>query len=506
MVKSNYVNHVILVILDDIRASHMFDLINAGKLPNIAKLAEGGIVCNNCVTSYPSITFPCYGNIMTGSYSGYFPKEGNAVPLYHWLDRMDPPKIGKKPPFYRNYSERKDVLKINRDIGKNVKTIFEQAGDGNFLASLSFLYRGAYFVVAENFSNVEPVFIKVEKAFKNPEFYFSNKEVPRVSVIYIPHTDELMHEKGFDHTDYIQSIVMCDRYLGSLIKTLKNTGYYDITAIGLITDHGNFKAKQVLNLESFFEINGLVPYNRKKGSGDFDVNFGSMGFFNFHGETWYHHPNLEQLENYTVSGKGKKKINLIKTLWNIPGVKLMYFRENEFMPDKGQINVYRKDEKTETIYKGKINYEGFGKEQKAKYSYEDIDIFGYESYVKETFQDKSFNIDEWLNLTNQIDFPMAIDQIPRYFKNPRSCDIVVSTLGNPVFNYEHGKTSGISPFSHDIGLRKSMIVPFIIGGSPEIPPKELSYCKTTDMVPTLLDLLGIRPHYSVVGKSVLLYK
>ena len=98
---------------------------------------------------------------------------------------------------------------------------------------------------------------------------------------------------------------------------------------------------------------------------------------------------------------------------------------------------------------------------------------------------------------------MIIDQIPRYFKNPRSCDIIISTLGDYSFNYEHGKTIGFSPYSHDNGLRESMIVPFIIGGSPEIPQMELKYCKTTDMVPTLLNLLEIKPHSSVIGKSIL---
>jgi hypothetical protein len=183
----------------------------------------------------------------------------------------------------------------------------------------------------------------------------------------------------------------------------------------------------------------------------------------------------------------------------------MYYRENEFMPDKGQINVLRKDEKTGKIFEGKIEYSGFGKEQKTKYSFNKMDIFGYGTYLNESFQNKAYTIDDWLKLTNNIDFPMVVDQIPRYFKNPRSCDIIVSTLGNPVFNYEHGKTIGPSPYSHDIGLRKSMIVPFIIGGSPEIPSIELSYCKAIDMVPTLLELLGIKPHSSVVGKSVLNY-
>ncbi|MCK4781105.1 MAG: alkaline phosphatase family protein, partial [Candidatus Lokiarchaeota archaeon] len=131
MSRSAKVNQVILIILDAVRAEHLFGLINEGKLPNIAQIAENGIKCSNCITSYPAITFPCYGNIVTGSYSGYFPKEGNAVPLYHWLNRMDPPSTSKRFPFIRNYGKRNDLLKINKDIGNNVKTIFEQAPDGN---------------------------------------------------------------------------------------------------------------------------------------------------------------------------------------------------------------------------------------------------------------------------------------------------------------------------------------------------------------------------------------
>jgi bisphosphoglycerate-independent phosphoglycerate mutase (AlkP superfamily) len=48
-----------------------------------------------------------------------------------------------------------------------------------------------------------------------------------------------------------------------------------------------------------------------------------------------------------------------------------------------------------------------------------------------------------------------------------------------------------------------MIVPFIIGGSSSIPQKELNYCKITDMVPSLLDLLGLKADKSVGGKSVI---
>ena len=58
-------------------------------------------------------------------------------------------------------------------------------------------------------------------------------------------------------------------------------------------------------------------------------------------------------------------------------------------------------------------------------------------------------------------------------------------------------------YTHDLGLRNSMIVPLIVGGSKEIPRKEINYCKITDIVPTLFNMLGKKPHKSVIGKSLI---
>ena len=505
MSRSAKVNQVILIILDAVRAEHLFGLINEGKLPNIAQIAEHGINSSNCITSYPAITFPCYGNIVTGAYSGYFPKEGSAVPMYHWVNRMDPPSPSKKTPFIRNYGDRSQSLKINKDIGKNVRTIFEQAPEGNMLSSMCFLFRGALFVVGKSVFDIGGIFKNIADAFEHPRNYFSNKEVPLISVCYVPHTDDIMHKLGFNHPNYVNLIVECDRYLGDLINTLKNTGYYEDTAIGIISDHGNYKAKKQVDLEPFFQQKGLVPYVPEKGIGDFDCNFGSVGFFNFPGETWHHHPIIQEMQKFKPSGLGKQDLNLFETLWEIPGVKYMYYRGDDNKPEKGIIYIEYLDKNTNIKTKGTIEYQGFGLDQKTKYTFDNEDFYGYSENEKSAkiLDNRFHTIEEWLEATNLIDFPMIIDQIPRYFKNPRSSDIIISTLGEYYFNYEHGKTVGISPYSHDNGLRESMIVPFIIGGSQEVPLIDLLYCKTTDMVPTLLDLLGVKPHSSVIGKSIL---
>ncbi|MFX1431330.1 MAG: alkaline phosphatase family protein [Promethearchaeota archaeon] len=501
------VNQIILIIIDDVRAEQLFNLMKEGRLPYMAKIAEDGIKCSNCITSYPAITFPCYGNIVTGAYSGYFLKEGSGVPLYHWLDRNDPPSMSKKSPFIRNYGDRAQLLKVNKDVGKNVKTIFEQVPQGNVLSSSCFLFRGAYFVAGKSVFDVEAIFKHITDAFEHPRNFFSNNEVPIISVGYIFQSDDLLHKKGFDNPEYINIIIDCDKFIGTLITTLKKTGYYDSTAISIISDHGNFKAKRTIDLEPFFQQKGLKAYIPEKGKGDFDCNFGSVGFFNFPGETWHHHPSIKQMQRFKSTGVNKKELNLFNTLWEIPGVKYMYYRDDYNKPEKGLIHIEYLNKESRKKHHGMIEYRGFGKEQQTKYTFNDNDFYGYSENEKSArmLDDKFHTLDEWLEATNHINFPMIIDQIPRYFKNPRSCDIIVSTLGDYYFNYEHGKTTGISPYSHDNGLRDSMIVPFIIGGSPEIPKLDLKYCKTTDMVPTLLTLLGIKPHSSVVGNSVLNY-
>ncbi|MFX0020718.1 MAG: alkaline phosphatase family protein [Candidatus Hermodarchaeota archaeon] len=505
MSRINTISQVILFIIDDVRAEHLFKLMKEDRLPNMAKLADNGIKCSNCITSYPSVTFPCYGNIITGTYSGYFPKEGNAIPMYHWVNRSDPPLLSKKTPFIRNYGDRSQLLKANKDVGNKVKTIFEQVPEGNKLSSSCFLFRGAHFVTGKSVFDVGGIFKNIEIAFESPQHYFPNKDVPLISVGYIFQTDDLMHRKGFDDNDYIKLIIECDKYLGTLIKTLKKTGYYDSTAIGIISDHGNYQAKNLFDLQPFFQQKGLIPYVPEKGTGDFDCNFGSVGFFNFPGETWHHHPSIQKMQKFRVSGSGKQEINLFDTMWEIPGVKYMYYRGDYNTPEKGTIHIEYFDKNSKQRYHGLIEYRGFGKEQQTKYTFDGNDFYQYSKNetAAKILDNKFHTLEEWLEATNSINFPMIIDQIPRYFKNPRSCDIVVSTLGEYYFNYEHGRTVGDSPFSHDCGIRNSMIVPFLIGGSPEIPQIEVSYCKTTDMVPSLLKLLGVTPHSSVIGKSII---
>ncbi|MHA1508452.1 MAG: alkaline phosphatase family protein, partial [Promethearchaeota archaeon] len=95
----NQIKHVIFCIIDDVRSDQFFKLIDAGSLPNLKRLMNEGIYSKNCITDFPSLTYPTQVSMMTGTYTGNYLEEScHGVPSFHWMDRS------KDPPFLRSYN------------------------------------------------------------------------------------------------------------------------------------------------------------------------------------------------------------------------------------------------------------------------------------------------------------------------------------------------------------------------------------------------------------------
>jgi hypothetical protein len=504
--------HIILIIVDDVRADQFFQLYNEGKMPNIKKIGDQGIICEHCVTTFPSITLPSQPAIMTGSYSGYFHEFGNGIPVYHWFDReCNPPKFKH----YNTFS----APRMATDIGPNTRTIFEQVGSGNSYSIFQLISRGATsftpktkiwgllmalygFVIRWKPEVAHPLITKrVLKLFRNPKKYFKDGQKPVAVVPFYLMTDFLMHHHGFDSQRYIQCLLDFDTEIGKIVDGLRELGVLEDTVIGIISDHGNYKAKNVIDIRPFFNKYGMVPYNNRKGKGDFDASFGSVGFFNFPGNTWYDHPTIAQLQNYIpkVGNPNSQPMDLLKWVFEIPGVKFSFYRADGNTPHHGVINIVKKDEKG-NFHNAKVEYEGL----LSKYSFEDLDVFNYSAdpLARKLIDNKFHTVDEWLDHTYHIDYPIIVDQLFRYFTNPRSCDIMVSTETEYCYNYSHNTVHLKVQYSHDVGFKSVMQVPFLIGGSSMVPKKKIEYCKTVDLLPTLLDFMGIKPYKNVDGKSI----
>ena len=496
-------------------------------MPNFKKVMENGIFSKNCITDFPSVTQPTQISMITGTYTGDFRKElCHGIPLTNWMDRS------YSPPQLRCYGANDfQIYKINEDLGENCKTILEMIDEGNKSSIIQFVNRGSYYFFPENKINLIYYYLllkfsrnlkktlakintgsiyKLLDTFKNPKKYFGNNNAPICSLLYLFTPDLLMHYFGYQSQIYKLNLMQIDKVIGILIDELNKLGYLEETAIAIASDHGNYEALCVSNLNSFFEQFGLHNYHpRKKPKGNLNLaEFGGVGFFNFKSQkhvskkySWLH-PTIEEIEKY-----GPKRINLIDVLFKINGSRLMYFREENYNNLKGIIHLRRKDQKTGKVYSGEIHYMGQAEDFKTKYIAENPnnDIFGYvkDDIANKLLDNKYHSIDEWTEATYHLDYPLYPDLISRHFKNPRSSDIIISTGGKVTYNIEHGKQKNRIKYGHDIGLRNCAIVPLIIGGSSEIPHKEIPYCKITDIVPTLLEIIGKKPHKSVVGKSLI---
>lgn len=525
----NNINHIILCIIDDIRSEHFFQLIKEGKLPNFKRIMDYGVYCSNCITDFPSVTFPTQASMITGTFTGDFRKEPcHGVPSFNWLDRaFAPPRIRS----YLTYGtdKRIQIYKINDDLGDNCQTLLEMVGDANTASITQFINRGVSYFYPERKSKLAMYYLllrhtrrvehniwkantmvvkKLLETFKRPKKYFETNESPMASLLWFMSSDILMHLYGFDSNIYKRNLFHIDMVLGLFLKELKTLGVLDNTAIAITSDHGNYSADKIGNLNNFFERNGLTHYHHRKNlEGNLDVaEFTGVGLFNFkspisNNRGWYH-PSNKELENF-----GPKKVNLFSELFKIEGSELMYYRGEKNTLKSGTIQLRQKNPHTGEISSASIEYNGIGKDYKTKYVLEnqDHDPFNYiEDEIASRLLDNKFHTnEEWLAATHHLDYPLYIDLLPRHFKNPRSSDIILSTRGKVVYNIKHGKKKREGKFCHDIGLRESAVVPLIIGGTDEIPHVEIPYCNITDIVPTLLKMVNKRPHKSVTGRSLI---
>ncbi len=524
----NKITHIILCIIDNVRSDHLFNFVNRGLLPNIKKLMDNGIYSKNCITDFPPITYPTQVSMITGTYTGDYQKElCHGVPLVNWMGR------DKSPPILRNYTSRDlQIYKLNNDIGNRCKTILEMVENGNTSSITQFISRGADYFYPERKSKLAMYYLflklsrnvkrmitransiiaqKILENFKNPKKFFQNNEPPICSLLWFMTSDLLLHLYGFDSEIYKLNLLHIDKVIGLLIDNLDEMGYLDETAIVITSDHGNYKASRVGYIKDFLERYKLTSYYRRKNlRGNINIaKYDGIGFFNFKGinksDTKYSwvRPELSQLKKY-----GPKKLNLLKELFKIEGSHLMYYRDDDNTYNKGIIHLKRKSRNHgNKIILSTIEYRGNGLDYKTKYISDDNenDVFNYlNDHIASQLLDNRFHsIDEWLSATYHLDYPMHPDLIPRHFKNPRSCDIILSNDGKVVFNINHGKQYSKNLYNHDLGLRSCMNVPLIIGGSSEIAHKEMTCCKTTDIVPTMLKIIGKKPHKSVIGTSLI---
>ncbi len=434
------VKHVILLLIDDLRADQFQTLLKDGQLPNIQQLTG---TYSNSTACFPAITYPAQSTILTGCYPDAY-----GFPGGHWVKRAEKT--------IRNYNSYKELDTVNEELGPT-KTLFELI-DGPTGALSIGLTRGIdhYYPTRKQIIGLyiwhwliwhrdmgilnKLVMNKLLDYFNKPRKFFGD-EPPRFAVAWFISSDNFLHNFGSNSEKYLSNLKDIDTRIGHLLngkgrrKGLKELGYLDDTVILLLSDHGNYAARNWVDVAPHLERIGLSPLIPTVQDGNFDATMGGLGFFTLRGETWMDRPTIAQMQAYGPHGR-----DLFKALLDLPGVQFLYYREDGNTHEKGEIHVLRKHESG--INQAVIEYNG----DLTKYIAEGKDIFGYsnDETAMKVVDHRFHTIEEWLEHTHQVDFPMLVDQAARLFRNPHSCDIMISTCGETIFTMNTGELKMIT--------------------------------------------------------------
>ncbi len=426
----------IFILADGSRPDVFSQMLKEGDLPSISRhIVERGTFSTG-VTVFPSTTGPAFLPFLTGCFPGTI-----GVPGIRWLDRGRMP-VG--PLFWRSvrsYVGPESYL-LNRDIPREVPTLFELAGSSANVMSL--VNRGSGF-----FGNKTKVLRALfwlyghwtgrwmpADAAAGTLAARSVREGRRFIFSLFPAVDEMSHLTDPFSGATKRAYLGLDRQVGKIVRALKDSGSYDRTALFLFADHGLSATHTHFELWKWVEdfTGRKVLYHPKV------FRSGCSAACMVSGNGMAH--------LYFASDEGKYDIP-----WNIEKIEKIFpgfidaLLENEavdLVAARGGsgVVVFSRRGSAEIREQGDRLYYGF--------KGDDIFSLGREGI---------FSREEALGLSMKSGYPDGILQLAQIFRTDRSGDIVVSAADGFDLRLEHEWPEHKS--SHGSLRREHMLIPLM---------------------------------------------
>ncbi|MDX9701823.1 MAG: alkaline phosphatase family protein [Candidatus Auribacterota bacterium] len=517
--------YAIVYIVDALRPDLFRQMIDDGRLPNLKKyLFDNGLMGEDFLSVFPSITLPAMTTLMTGKYPG-----SHNIPAFQWFDR--------ETFSYRCYIGA-EIVHFDKDLSKNTKRIFDYFPAGE-TASFGII-AGATTGTDDSlmFTSINPLHKIAPFTHLMMKDLLAKigigKGVPRLMALYEwgvilrSYQNEMYSEKVKD----VMSTV--DKHFGGLIKAYERRGILDKTYLVLVSDHGLHRVDKNFYLDTSLKEAGfskrLISYNlgepyvpftqeadEKPSRAPFlpfyedrvDSLFGvSIDKREYHlvfgsnaggaailylaknggykdNDTWsrdvWKEPVVyDDLTRYYL-GPEKGYVDVIDLLRNCEGVDFFIVRDNLFVyGEELRVRVISKNGQAMITRQGSHSHNYIFKYEVLEGS----DPLGYaltESTGK-LMDGQFYHADRWLSASKGCMYPDACSQLTQVFQTERSGTVIVSCAGSWSVNSRVvNKHGGL--------LADEMISTFCISG-PGINRGIITGGRSVDMAPSLLYLLN----------------
>ncbi|MEN6506139.1 MAG: alkaline phosphatase family protein [Planctomycetaceae bacterium] len=496
----------IVFMVDGLSGIIVEEMLADGKLPTLKKyFVDRGLYAPRAVAHVPSVTLANITSIATGLLPGHHTVTGN-----HWFDRCKY--------VYRNYETL--AQKNTLDCDYAAPTVFEMLDD-EFTASLFFQANRGSDKWFENWLSAGVAFylgwydlvdrVSLYRFKELAELARKRGQWPALTISYLLTPDFCAYRQGLEGPHYRQCLVELDFQLGRVLGDFERAGLLDKLAILLVSDHGMCPVNNHSRLKEMIEdhpdLNVAKKYlwektsfaDRKKYYDRFSAVVDRTGdrylglwlrkpvFKNgrfAHWDDWSQRPTAAEIAAYPAARGGT--IDIFKLLLDQHAVEAIAYSAGP-----NRVRVRRSMGEAEFSQPagrgGDVTYRLVS----------GTDPFEWEGTVPaELLAGKPAAPRQWLDATEHTPFPAFIASLLAFFREEnRRADVMA--FARPDWDFHTVLNAGHG------GLRDCEAYIPVMAAGPGIPHGRVSTVRSTDIVPTVLELLGrpIPPHLD--GRSIL---
>lgn len=457
----------IIILADGARPDVLSEEMQRGRLPHLARLAEGG-THKTMLTCFPSTTGPAYLPYITGC----FPGTCN-IPGIRWFDKPVYAKKGWGPTSFRSYCGLESVL-LNRDMAAGIPCAWEVfdrpksilgamtrglARKNNLTSGMRIWYY-YYAHLTDRWHFVDRLVCdRLTCVIKDRDFDFVFAVLPSI--------DEFSHRSSPFHPRVRGAYAEIDALVGRILAALKTFGLSAETLVCLVSDHGLSETRHHFDIGPWLESEKKIPtlyytnvFKRRFEAASM-ISGNGMAHLYFQGENgWGYRKSFEEISYNSIlldELRHRDEVDLVVTEGAGGAI--------HFQTERGHGSfVYNPDD-------GLIHYDFDRDDPLGIFKKNDEELVS------------GFTFDRGLELTSQTDYPDVFLQMHQLFRSPRTGDVVVSArvgfdlrkrFEHPVHKASHGS---IHP--------EHMRVPLIMNY-----PIKTDRIRSVDVFPTVLKLLG----------------
>lgn len=495
------------VFLLDGLSKQVFDReLGAGRLPNIQQLITDGVLVENGIASFPSMTAYGFYPFITGMDA---PKS-NVLGLRYFVRERERGNL-------RSYVGSTNGL-MNGDFAPEPPTLYEHFADQHSFSINTYANRGVKedvkigwsFTMAKYRGRwwVPDLLAKIPLLNLVPTWEEAETEVveraiadldhqPKIQWLTLASIDAYQHVSGTDER-YAELVRWADTLIGRYRARSRALGQENDRIYAVITDHGVSDAKQNLDLRAILAKKGLVgmrdeathlfeseleePLSVWNGADAVVVINGNMLNYLYFSEAdtkgFGHRFTFDELSAKKPIAGGES-VNVIELLLAEPGVELVIANATDARD--GQVVLSAKGRGVLRKLPEGLDYRSTGE-----------DPLGYDSEALRALKASgAHSADEWREASLETRYPDALHRIHELLRSRDVGDLVVTAA--PGFDFG----ADYELFVHDYrgghgGLRDDQLrVPYVLSGPGIAKGRRIRAARAEDVGRTLFQLLHV---------------